>query len=222
MHPYIKPLKKQFTLCQDKERAIGAKAYMRNQFEYFGIEAKTWRQIVKTHIKANAVNAYSELPLIIMELWQLPQREYQYAAVEIMAAQKKSWEPVIIELVEYCIVHKSWWDTVDHIASELTGYYFKLFPGQAKPVTSRWNKSSNIWLQRSSIMFQKFYKKETDTELLGAYILHLAHSNEFFVQKAIGWALREYGKTNPAWVKQFVADNRLPALSSREALKRIN
>jgi 3-methyladenine DNA glycosylase AlkD len=195
---------------------------MRNQFEYFGMEAKLWRHIVKTHIKTKPAPAYSELPPIITELWQLPQREYQYAAVEIMAAQKKLWQPDIIELIEYCIVHKSWWDTVDHIASELTGDYFNLFPEQVKPVTSRWNKSLNIWLQRSSIMFQKFYKKETDTALLSAYILNLANSNEFFVQKAIGWALREYGKTDPGWVKKFVGANKLSNLSCKEALKRIS
>jgi 3-methyladenine DNA glycosylase AlkD len=222
MHPYILPLKKQLILNQDKERATGAKAYMRNQFEYFGMEAKLWRQLVKTHIKTNPTPAYNELPLIVKELWQLPQREYQYAAVEIMAAHKKLWQPAIIELVEYCIVHKSWWDTVDHIASELTGPYFKQFAQQVKSVTGRWNKSNDIWLQRSSIMFQKFYKKETNAALLGSYILHLAHCKEFFVQKAIGWALREYSKTDPDWVKQFVANNKLSNLSSREALKRIS
>jgi 3-methyladenine DNA glycosylase AlkD len=221
MHPYILPLKKQFTLHQNRERATGAKAYMRNQFEYFGMEAKTWRQIVKTHIKTNPAPAYSELPAIIKQLWQLPQREYQYAAVEIMAAQKKLWQQDIIALIEWCIVHKSWWDTVDHIASELTGLYFKLFPQQVKKITGRWNKSSNIWLVRSSIMFQKSYKKDTDTGLLSAYILHTAASGEFFVQKAVGWALREYSKTNPVWVKQFVANNQLAALSKREALKRV-
>jgi 3-methyladenine DNA glycosylase AlkD len=221
MHPYILPLKKQFTLLQDKERATRAMAYMRNQFEYFGMETKIWRQIMKTHLKANPLPAYSELPAIVNELWQLPEREYQYAAVEIMGKEKKLWQPDIIELVEYCLVHKSWWDSVDHIASELTGDYFKLFPEQVKPVTGRWNKSPNIWLQRSSIMFQKFYKKETDTALLAKYIHNLGASKEFFVQKAIGWALREYSYVNPAWVKQFVAANNLSALSSREALKRI-
>jgi 3-methyladenine DNA glycosylase AlkD len=222
MHPYILPLKKQFTLHQNRERATGAKAYMRNQFEYFGMEAKTWRQIVKTHIKTNPALAYSELSAIAKQLWILPQREYQYAAVEIMAAQKKLWQPDMIELAEHCLVHKSWWDTVDHIASELTGPYFKLFPKQIKPVTGRWNISTNIWLQRSSIMFQKAYKAETDAALLAKYIRNLAGSDEFFVQKAIGWALREYSKTNPGWVNQFVAGNNLSPLSTREALKRLD
>ncbi len=79
-----------------------------------------------------------------------------------------------------------------------------------------------MWLQRSSIMFQKAYKKDTDTALLSRYILNLKDSKEFFIQKAIGWALREYAKTNAGWVQKFVKQNQLPALSEREALKRIN
>jgi 3-methyladenine DNA glycosylase AlkD len=221
MHPYIQPLQAAFAQYSDPERAAGASAYMRNQFDFYGLEAKLWRQMVKAHLKQAPLPTPQQLPGIAKALWQLPQREYQYAAVEIIAACKKEWEGNIIELIEHCIVYKSWWDTVDHIASELTGPYFKLFPAQTGPVTARWNQSPDIWLQRSSIMFQKAYKKDTDTGLLAAHILHLAGSQEFFVQKAIGWALREYGKTDPAWVKGFVAAHRLPKLSQREALKRI-
>jgi 3-methyladenine DNA glycosylase AlkD len=105
-----------------------------------------------------------------------------------------------IKLIEYCLQQKSWWDSVDGIASDWLGPYFKLFPEQIVPVTSQWNKSKNMWLQRSSIMFQKAYKKDTDTTLLSRYILNCAHSKEFFIQKAIGWALREYSKTDPEWV----------------------
>jgi 3-methyladenine DNA glycosylase AlkD len=222
MHSYILPLQQQFIQHQDPERAIGAKAYMRNQFEFYGMEAKQWRLLVKTHIKALPLLTLTELPKVIKQLWQLPQREYQYAAVEIMASCQKQWTPAIIALIEYCLVHKSWWDSVDQIASLITGRYFQLFPQQIAKVTGRWNKHPNIWLQRSSIMFQKFYKKDTDTNLLASYIVHLSKSNEFFVQKAIGWALREYAKTNPNWVTQFVAHNALPPLSQREALKRLN
>lgn len=222
MHNYILPLQQQFIQHQNPERAVGAQAYMRNQFVFYGMEAKQWRLLVKTHIKSLPLPTPKELPAIVKALWQLPQREYQYAAVEIMAACQKQWPLAIIELVEYCLVRKSWWDSVDHIASKLTGPYFKMFPQQIIPITGRWNQHRNIWLQRSSLLFQKFYKKTTDTQLLANYIEHLASSEEFFVQKAIGWALREYGKTNPAWVKQFVASSTLAPLSRREALKRLN
>jgi len=123
--------------------------------------------------------------------------------------------------MEYCIIHKSWWDSVDHIASECLTDYFKIFPEQIFPVTSTWNTSNNMWLQRSSIMFQKAFKQKTDTALLSQYIINRKDSKEFFIRKAIGWALREYSKTNPAWVKQFVKENKLHSLSEREALKNL-
>ena len=97
----------------------------------------------------------------------------------------------------------------------------KKFPGQIKIVTGAWNRSDSFWLQRSSLLFQKNYKAALIKELLTAYILHLASSKEFFIQKAIGWVLREYSRHDPHWVKTFVNKHQLPALSKREALKTI-
>lgn len=220
MHTYIKPLAAEFGKHADAAIAEGAKAYMKDQFDYHGLLTPLRRSISKAYMK-KSLPAYKELPVIVKELWSLPQREYQYVATELIAALRKEWTKEIITLAEYMITHKSWWDTVDHIASDITGPYFKLFPAQIKPVTGKWNKSDNIWLQRSSIMFQKTYRNETDTDLLAAYILRCKNSKEFFVLKAIGWALREYSKHNPKWVKQFVKANQLAPLSEREALKRV-
>lgn len=222
MHPYLIPVCKIFTTAADKERAVGAKAYMLNQFEFYGIVTAQRRKLSKEYMKANPLTAMKELEKIVKACWDLPERDYQYFAVELISFHKKIWTPTIIQLIEWCLVRKSWWDSVDHIASECLTDYFKLFPQQIQPITSKWNKSSNIWLQRSSIMFQKAFKKDTNKELLAAYILHCKDSKEFFVRKAIGWALREYSKTNAAWVKAFVQNNQLHALSAREALKRIN
>lgn len=221
MHPYIIPIQEQFKKNADPENSNWSKAYMRNQFDFFGLDAKLWRKLTKEYIKQNPVPSRTELTKIVKELWSLPEREYQYFAVELIASTKKQWDEKIISLIEYCITHKSWWETVDHCATDLTGPYFKLFPHQIKPITGKWNTAADFWLQRSSIMFQKFYKKETDTKLLAQYIKQLAGSKEFFVQKAIGWALREYSKTDPVWVKNFVKLNELSPLSKREALKRI-
>ncbi len=204
----------------DVENAAGAKAYMRNQFEFFGLKAATRQRISKTYMKKK-LPAYADLEIIVTQLWQLPEREYQYFAIDLIAAMKKLWTADVIKLIEYVLVNKSWWETVDHAATDLTGPYFKIFPLQISKVADKWNRSDNFWLQRSSIMFQKKYKKETDTALLSKYILNHTQSNEFFIQKAIGWALREYSKTDPAWVKKFVKENKLAPLSEREALKRI-
>lgn len=220
MHPYITTLTRLFEQHANAEKATGAKAYMRNQFEYLGLSAPIRQSITKAYIKANLPDC-NELDTIVKELWQMPEREYQYFAIDLIAALKKQWTKDIITLMEFVIVNKSWWDTVD-AASNLTGSYFKLFPGQAYKITGRWNRSDNFWLQRSSILFQLKYKKDTDIDLLKKYILTLTSSKEFFVQKAIGWVLREYSKTNSKWVQEFVKQHKLAPLSQREALKRLS
>jgi 3-methyladenine DNA glycosylase AlkD len=222
MHSYLSSISQQFQQNAHEENAAGAKAYLLHQFEFYGLKTPLRRTLSKTHYKQFPVDSLKELETIAKECWALPQREYQYFAVELISHNKKLWKPSLIKTVEHLITHKSWWDSVDHIASEILSDYFKLFPEQIIPITSKWNKSDNMWLQRSSIMFQKAYKKNTDTELLSKYILHCKDSKEFFIRKAIGWALREYSKTNASWVKKFVKENKLNALSEREALKRIN
>ncbi len=221
MHSYIAGITEIFKQHANEERAIGAKAYMLNQFEFYGLVTANRRKLAKEYMKANTITSQKELEIIVKACFNLPQREYQYFAVELLSFHKKIWRPTIIKTIEYCLVHKSWWDSVDHVASESLTFYFQTFPQQIIHITGKWNASNNIWLQRSSIMFQKAFKQKTDAELLGKYIVNCAASKEFFVQKAIGWALREYGKTNPNWVKQFVAQQTLPALSKREALRRI-
>ncbi len=221
MHAYISPIAKQFTELADAEKAKWMGAYMLNQFMFFGLQTPERRKLCKEHYRQYPVKDLKELEAIVKECFQLEQREFQYFGVELFSFHKKLWKPSSVKMMEYCLLQKSWWDSVDHIASEWLGLYFKLFPEQIEPVTAKWNHSKNRWLQRSSIMFQKAYKKNTDTALLSKYILNCKHSKEFFIQKAIGWALREYSKTDPKWVKTFVKQNKLAALSEREALKRI-
>jgi len=221
MHPYILPIAKSFKQYAQTEKAAGAKAYMRNQFEYFGLTAPVRQSISKTYLK-ESLPVYTDLGIIIKELWDLPQREFQYFGLDLIAALKKQWTPEIIDLLEFIILQKSWWDTVDFTASNLIGHYFKLFPAQIINKTGKWNRSDNLWLQRTSILFQLKYKNDTDILLLSRYILPLTASKEFFIQKAIGWALREYSKSNPGWVTEFVNQNKLAPLSKREALKSIH
>lgn len=219
MNSFIQPVAAEFAGIANADNAIQMKAYMKNKFDFFGIKTPERRKICKDYMKHRKLNDEKELETIAKELWALPEREFQYFAIELLALSKKVWKTSIIELFEFCITHKSWWDTVDFIANECTGPYFKMFPAQIVPVTDRWNASSNIWFQRSSLLFQKSYKRNTNTVLLSAYINNLSHSKEFFVQKAIGWILREYAKTNPEWVKAFVNTHNLATLSKKEALK---
>lgn len=219
MNAYLIPLEKTFKQHANKTRAEGAKAYLLNQFEFYGIAMSERRKLCKAFIKANPLSSLSEVEKIVKTAWQLPVREWQYFGIELLEYYKKQWKISTIKIIEYCIVHKSWWDTVDAMADAWSGVYFKLFPGQIIPVTGKWNTSGNMWLQRTSLLFQKKYKQTTDADLLAKYIRHLASSDEFFIRKAIGWMLREYAKTNPEWVKQFVTSNTLSPLSKREALK---
>lgn len=223
MYLYIDGITKIFTQKANANKAKWAKEYLLNQFEFFGLVTAERRKLCKDYMKQNQLTDWKEIEKIVKECWQLPEREYQYFAVELIAFNKKIWQPSVIKSIEYCLVHKSWWDSVDHICSECLDDYFKQFPEQILPVTSKWNISNNIWLQRSSIMFQKKFKQKTNTALLTKYILHCCNSKEFFVQKAIGWALREYGKTNEEWVKKFVTENKnkLSNFIKKEALKRM-
>ncbi len=222
MNNYLKPLEKIFKKHANKERAKGTKAYLLNQFEFYGIAMPVLRKLCKDFIKSNPLSSITDVEKIIKAAWQLPEREWQYFSIELLSHYKKQWRNSTIKLIEYCITHKSWWDSVDAIADAWAGEYFKLFPEQTINVTSTWNQSGNMWLQRSSLLFQKKYKQATDTKLLSKYIKHLKSSNEFFIRKAIGWTLREYAKTNSQWVKQFVESNSdLSPLSRREALKHL-
>lgn len=222
MHPFVKGIQKSFQIHANPELAIGMKAYMLHQFEFLGIKAPLRDQLTNTYLKSNSLENWESLELVVKELWSLSQREFQYFAIDVLKKHKALWTPNSIHLMEYCICEKSWWDSVDGIASEWLGTYFILFPALVPKVPNSWNKSDNMWLQRSSILFQKAYKVNTNQELLTKYILHCKDSQEFFIRKAIGWALREYSKTNPDWVSQFVAQHTLSNLSVREALKRIN
>jgi len=219
MNNYLLPLQKLLLQNANATNAAGAKAYMLNQFEYYGIKMVERRRLCKDFIKAYPVSSFNETEKIVKQAWQSPEREWQYFAIELLAHNKEQWKPSTIKTIEYCITHKSWWDTVDYMSDAWAGVYFKLFPEQTIPVTGKWNTSENMWLQRASLLFQKKYKQTTDEKLLAKYIQHLAASNEFFIRKAIGWMLREYAKTNPDWVKAFVASNTLSSLSKREAMK---
>ncbi|OYW77818.1 MAG: hypothetical protein B7Z27_07885 [Sphingobacteriia bacterium 32-37-4] len=218
---YLTPLKKAFKNAANKQNAIGMNAYMLNQFEFYGIKTPERDALVKLFLKTNRLHDYLALKKVVQWMWQQNEREWQYAAIDVFNSHQLLWKTSASQLIQFCLTHKSWWDTVDGIGSDWLPNYFSLFPNKQIPITQRWNQSNNIWLQRSSILFQRSYKKNTHTQLLAEYILQHQSSKQFFIQKAIGWALREYGKTNPEWVLNFIAENKIAPLSKREAIKRI-
>ena len=187
-----------------------------------GIKSPERRELKAQFLLQYGYPETGQLDEIARECWELPQREYEYFIMEILDSFAKKAEDGRIGLYEYMIETKSWWDTVDFIAANLVGIHFRKYPEQIVPCTKKWMDSGNMWLQRTSLLFQLRYKKETDLELLMDYVGRLQGSKEFFINKAIGWALREYSKTDPDWVKNYVASHSLAPLSHREALKRIN
>jgi 3-methyladenine DNA glycosylase AlkD len=222
MHQYIRNLGVTLKKHGDPVNAVPMKKYMRDQFAFFGIQATERRALFKEYMIGRPLPLEKELRPIIMEMWKQPERDYQYCAIELLMKSKKMWKESDATLWEYLVTHKSWWDTVDYLANHVVGPWFRKFPEHIIPVTERWNQSENIWLQRMSILFQLKYKKDTDLDLLFKYIKHLASSKEFFVQKAIGWSLREYTKTDPKPVIKFLKENQVAPLSRREAMKRLN
>jgi len=216
---FINTLKEEFYNNANPEYAVGQKAYMKNNFDFLGIKSPLRREISKPFLQRNYLHSKNDAFTIIKELWKKPEREFQYFAQEFCLKYSKQFEREDIKLFEYMITHKSWWDTVDLIASKISGSYFISFPKQQKIKTEEWLRSGNLWLQRSALLFQLKYKNKTDTELLSYLINQLTGSKEFFINKAIGWILREYSKTNPDWVFNFVKNNQLAPLSRKEALR---
>ena len=225
---YLTPLKELFEAKANWENAKHMKSYMRDQFEFYGIKTPERKELQKEFLERNGFPSAELLEPIIKELWELPQREYQFFAVGLMEKILKSRKHLpkptqeMIALCEYLITTKSWWDTVDGIAIRLMGLFFQKYPGFIKTCTNKWIQSDNIWLQRTAILFQLKYKEKTDETLLFNTIKQLTYSDEFFIQKAIGWALREYSKTYPQRVTKFVQETPMAPLSKREALKVIN
>ena len=202
--------------------ASGMKKYMKNKFDYYGIKKPERVLIRKEFHKQFGWPPPESVNEAAMLLWHEPERELQYFAMEMLFKFRKNISSSIIRLYEEIIISKSWWDTVDYIAVKLVGNYFKVFPEQIPVITQKWMASGNMWLQRSCIIFQLMYKKETDVELLFSFIKPCTDSKEFFIQKAIGWSLREYSKTNPIAVLTFVEQTPMKPLSKREALRIMN
>jgi 3-methyladenine DNA glycosylase AlkD len=222
MNVFIENISALFQANANEENAIAMSAYMKNNFEFFGIKTPKRRTLCKQHLTEYALHSLEEAEAITKQLWQLPQREFQYYGIELMHHYRKWWKPSSLTLFKYCITNKSWWDSIDAIASDWIGEFMQMYPAKI-PVTQKWNQSDNMWLQRTSLLFQKRYKQKTDAKLLSEYILHLSSGKEFFIQKAIGWALREYAKVNEDWVKEFVHlhTDKLAVLSKKEALKNV-
>jgi len=219
MHNYITPLVELFRQNANAANAEPMAKYMKNLFPYLGIKTPERRELLRQYYKEYGKPEITELKQIIPELWELPEREFQYCAVGLLQLYKNKVDASFIVLYKQLITTKSWWDTVDGIAANLAGSLFKKYPEMIKSHTEKWQASGNMWLQRTALLFQLNYKADTDVELMFALIRRNLGSKEFFINKAIGWILREYSKTDAQVVMDFVKKTDLVPLSQREALK---
>jgi 3-methyladenine DNA glycosylase AlkD len=197
------------------------KKYMRDQFEYLGIKSPQFKALMKDFVAENGLPPLDELDVILRELWSLPQREFQYAATSLLGRLEKDLPGKFIKTIEYLLVAKSWWDTVDTISGGALGVHFRRFPDVREKYLAQWRASDNFWLRRATILFQLNYKKETDFDLLCEIIRENLNSKEFFINKAIGWSLRQYARVDQQAVKKFVKSTQLHPLSRREAMKHL-
>ncbi len=222
-HPYLKPLIEMYEASRDPVRAAQMKKYMKDQYVFYGISTPDRRAIMKSHIMEHSLPEWSDIGEISHNLWDMDERECQHTLVDLLNRMKRNLRPADLPLLEYLILKKSWWDTVDAVAGWLVAELFKKNPELIIPVSTRWMESGNIWLQRSCLLFQLKYKEATDLDLLFGFIEQLSDHKSFWIRKAIGWILREYSKTDPGTVEIYVrAHPGLSGLSKREALKVIN
>ncbi len=216
---YLGPLYHLFEANKSAELAVPMAKYMKNHFEFLGIKRPLRNELQRQFFKENGLPAINQLSEVIKKLWSKPEREYQYFALDLMDKMKNKAPKETISLYKFTIINKSWWDTVDMIAAKLVGNHINKYPDDLK-LLDKWSTDDNMWLRRTAILHQLKYKANTDTDRLKIYIESNLGSKEFFINKAIGWVLREYGKTNSEFVVEFVNNHpTLANLSKKEALR---
>ena len=219
MHAYLKPLSTIFERHANADNAIAMKAYMKGRYEFYGIKSPQRRELTREFLKIHGLPAPEERSRVLEDLWKQDQREYQYFGLDLLRKLERQLDSGDVALIEKLILTKSWWDTVDMLAGRSIGKLLLSFLEVRDKWINKWRRSEDIWLRRTALLFQLHYKADTDVELLYEIIRENLGSSEFFIKKAIGWALREYSKTDAESVIRFVKQTELAPLSQREALK---
>ena len=209
----------------DPVKAPQQQAYMKSDMPYFGVSVPDCRRIAAAVFRAHPLPDAGAWEAALLDLWRRAgHREERYAAIGLLHFKRyAAWlEPARLPMVEEMVVTGAWWDYVDAIASRGMGTMLAAHPRPVKAALREWAKDDDIWKRRTAILAQLKAKGETDTALLADAIRPSIGDPEFFLRKGIGWALREYSKTDPAWVLTFVeAHPGLSVLSRREALKHL-
>jgi 3-methyladenine DNA glycosylase AlkD len=215
-------LSRAFDRARDPERAAPMAAYMRDQFPFLGIPTPTREALTREVLAGVGRPSEPDLAAVALACWERTEREYQYFACGFLRRHARACGAGFIGVARHLIVSKSWWDTVDTLAAHLVGPLVLAHP-ELVDITDAWLIADDRWLVRTAILHQLTFKEATDAKRLFRYCALQSSHPDFFVRKAIGWALREYAKIDPAAVRTFVAthQSRLAVLSVREALKNL-
>jgi len=213
------PLRKQLEIEGSEKRADQQKAYMRGQYDFYGIRMGELLSLLNSFYKDRKATNWADVKEQVLWTWEQPEREWQMIGMRYLQKNKNLWTNEVIGFTEILITSKSWWDTVDFLASNIIGQWLINKPALAADLMSEWNRAEHIWKIRTSIIFQLKYKNLVNTDLLAENIQRHSGSKEFFINKASGWALRQYSKFNAEWVRSFIRNNDLSGLTQREGLK---
>ncbi|MEZ9595586.1 DNA alkylation repair protein [Shewanella sp. 10N.261.52.F9] len=222
MHAWNNSIKTELEPLANSAEALQMQAYMRNQFRFLGLKSIQRRNVLKPLFSKEQLPKLDDLPSIVRELWLLPEREFQLVAIDLLIKRKKQLPDTFLNELEWLITTKSWWDTVDLLASHITAALFINYPEQTQEYIRTWRNSDNIWLRRTALLYQLKFKQQTDETRLFEIIKENQANNEFFIQKAIGWILREFSKTNASAVVSFIEQQNIEGLAKREGLKWVN
>ena len=207
----------------DPRLAPGQQAYMKSSMPFLGVRVPKARRIARAAARSSPPTDLEALESAIRRLWdEATYREERYAATELTALRIARGRLELLPLLEHMAVTGAWWDHVDEVAHRV-GTVLAVHPDEVEPVVRRWIDSDDLWLRRVAILCQLDRKADTDLVLLTDAIDSAVDSPEFFLRKAIGWALRQHAKVDPGWVRDFVAEREhvLSGLSRREALKHV-
>jgi 3-methyladenine DNA glycosylase AlkD len=209
----------------DPIRAVSMQAYMKSTMQYYGVPSPQLDAVCKKVFAESPFPSCVEWQSAILEVWRNARfREERYAAIRLISLKRhrECWSPDLIPMLEEMIVSGAWWDYVDALAP-VVGELLRSHPKMVRPLMRAWSKDENLWKRRVSIICQLSFKRDTDLELLYANIEPNLADRDFFIRKAIGWALRQYAWTDPKEVARYVHEHKslLSGLSRREALKNI-